>query len=146
VPDEISPEHVRKDRSYTWEKQSYLHASYADQQIAVLGIVVTTRGRTPFQNPLKPSRRSISRQPSTKPLTFRNSESVAVPLVCNIVFTTSIGVVRAAANPPATAPAEQCVIGSYFLVGLIAVEIDSYARNCRAVNGTVIESVVGYDT
>jgi hypothetical protein len=122
---------------------SYLQASYADQQMAVLGIVVTTRGRTPLKNPLKPSLLCNRRQPSRNPLTFRNSGSVAVPLVCSIVLTTSIGVVRAAAKPPATAPAAQCVTGSYFLVGLIAVEIDSYARNCSAVNGTVIERVVG---
>lgn len=62
-----------------------------------------------------------------------------------MVFITSIGVVRAAAKPPATAPARQCVRGSYSLRGFIVVEIDSYARNCSAVKGTVIESVVGYE-
>lgn len=59
---------------------------------------------------------------------------------------TSIGVVRAAANPPAMAPARQCVKGSYFLTGFIVVDMDSYARNCSAVKGTVMESVVGYET
>jgi len=130
-------------KNLIWKINSYLQASYADQQMAVLGIVVTTLGRTPLKKPLRPSLFCSRRQPSRNPLTFRSSGSVAVPLVCSIVLTTSIGVVRAAAKPPATAPAEQCVTGSYFLVGLIAVEIDSYARNCRAVNGTVIERVVG---
>jgi hypothetical protein len=59
------------------------------------------------------------------PLTFLNSASVAVPLVCNIVLTTSMGVVRAAAKPPATPPAMQCVVGSYFFFGFIKVDNDS---------------------
>jgi hypothetical protein len=63
-----------------------------------------------------------------------------------MVLMTSIGVVRAAANPPATAPATQCVKGSYIFRGFIVVDMDSYARNWRAVNGTVMDKVVGYET
>jgi len=124
---------------------AYLDASYADQQIAVLGIVVTILGRTPLKNPRRPSLRYNSLQPAMNPFTDRSSGSAAVPRVCNIVLITSMGVVKAAAKPPATAPAVQCVKGSYFLLGFIAVDMDSYARNWRAVKGTVIESVVGYE-
>jgi len=62
-----------------------------------------------------------------------------------MVLMTSIGVVNAAANPPAIAPATQCVHGSYLFVGFITVDNDSYARNCNAVNGTVMDKVVGYE-
>ena len=93
-------------------ERTHLQASYADQQIAVLGIVVTTLGLTPLKNPLSPSLLFSNLQPSRKPFTFLNSGSFAVPLVCSIVFTTSIGVVSAAAKPPATPPAAQCVKGS----------------------------------
>lgn len=114
--------------------------------MAVLGIVVTTLGRTPLKNPRRPSRWYISLQPAVNPFTDLSSGSEAVPRVCSIVLITSIGVVRAAAKPPATAPAMQCVNGSYVLLGFIVVDIDSYARNWRAVKGTVIDKVVGYET
>ncbi len=92
--------------------QTYLEASYADQQIAVLGMVVTILGRTPLKKPRNPSRRYISRQPVAKLLTDLNSGSEADPRVWSIVLMTSMGVVKAAANPPAIAPAVQCVKGS----------------------------------
>lgn len=113
--------------------------------MAVLGIVVTIRGRTPLKKPRKPSRWYNKRQPPTKLLMFCTAGSLDVPLVCKIVLMTSMGVVRPAAKPPATAPAKQCVTGSYFFVGFKVVDSDSYARNWRAVKGTVMESVVGYD-
>lgn len=125
MSDEIGPENSQLRLEMLREGKTYLQASYADQQIAVLGIVVTTRGLTPLKKPLKPSRLSNNRHPSINPLTCRSSGSEAVPLVCSIVLTTSIGVVSAAANPPATAPAEQCVTGSYTFLGFMNVEIDS---------------------
>ena len=91
---------------------TYLQNSYADQQMAVLGIVVTTRGLTPLKKPLKPSRWYSSWQPPMKLLTFLTWGSVEVPRVWSIVLMTSMGVVRPAANPPATPPAMQCVNGS----------------------------------
>lgn len=59
---------------------------------------------------------------------------------------TSKGVVKPAANAPANAPEVQWVIGSYPLSGFITFDKDSYAVNCRAVNGTVMQRVVGYET
>ena len=59
---------------------------------------------------------------------------------------TSNGVVKPAAKPPARPPATQCVNGSYVLGGFITFDIDSYAMNWRAVNGTVMHKVVGYET
>src|SRR4051794_25990071 len=109
-------------------------------------MVVRTLGPTPLKKPRAPSFFNKRRQPAINPLTVLSSRSWALPRVCNMVLMTSIGVVRAAAKPPATAPAKQCVTGSYFLVGFINVEMDSYARNWRAVKGTVMERVVGYET
>lgn len=51
-----------------------------------------------------------------------------------------------AATAPASPPAMQCVKGSYSFFGFMTFEIDSYAMNCVAVKGMVIQRVVGYDT
>lgn len=60
---------------------TYLENSYADQQMAVLGMVVTTRGRTPLKKPRKPARLYNNRQPPTKLFTLLTSGSVEVPRV-----------------------------------------------------------------
>ena len=77
--------------------------SYADQQIAVLGAVVSTLAFMPLKNPFIPSLRQIKSAASNNPLACLISRSVDVPLVCSKVFTTSRGVVAAAAIPPAVA-------------------------------------------
>lgn len=82
------------------------------QQIAVLGIVVITLGRTPRKNPAYPCCRLIMDAALNNPLAVRMSASRAVPLVCNNVLMTSRGVVRPAATAPASAPAVQWVTGS----------------------------------
>ncbi len=117
--------------------------SYPYQHIAVLGMVVIIRGLNPRQNPAYPSLLLIIAAASTKPFAFRISGSVIDPRVCSSVLITSNGVVIAAAKPPASPPATQCVIGSYFFEGFIIRDRDSYAINCIAVNGTVIVKVVG---
>lgn len=120
-----TPSTERAISSEVEENVTYLENSYADQQIAVLGIVVTILGRIPLKKPLKPSLRYSNLHPAVNPLTVLSSASVAVPRVCSIVLITSMGVVSPAAKPPATAPATQCVKGSYFLEGFIVVEMDS---------------------
>ena len=80
---------------------------------------------------------------SKRPRADRILRSSVVPLVCSRVFITSSGVVIPAAKPPASPPATQCVTGSYVLGGFITFDIDSYAMNCSAVKGTVMQRVVG---
>jgi hypothetical protein len=123
---------------------SVVHQTY--QQIAVLGMVVTILGFNPRKNPRQPSRCRMTAAAWNNPRTFRNSLSVAVPLVCSNVFITSSGVVMPAAIPPATPPAKQCVYGSYDPFWLRTFDMLSYAVNCIAVNGTVMQRVVGYET
>ena len=121
--------------------------SYADQQMAVLGAAVTTLAFMPRKKPFEPSLLQIIPAALKSPFARRISMSVDEPLVCNSVFTTSKGVVAAAAKPPAKPPAVQCVSGSYpgLLLRCMAFVIDSYAVNCNAVKGTVIVNVVGYE-
>ncbi len=113
------------------------------QQIAVLGIVVNTRGPSPRKKPFQPLRLLIIEAASHNPLAFLISSSCAVPLVCNNVLTTSNGVVIPAATAPARPPAVQCVKGSYFLDGFSTFDNDSYAVNWIAVKGIVMVNVVG---
>ena len=102
-----------------------LAISYAVQQMAVLGMVVTILGFSPLKKPVQPSLRWMIRAASKSPFTFRNSASAAVPLVCSSVLITSSGVVMPAATPPAIPPAKQCVYGSYFPVGFSSLTEDS---------------------
>jgi hypothetical protein len=55
LADEIGPEPKVRSCIRKGESITHLQASYADQQMAVLGIVVTTLGLTPLKNPLSPS-------------------------------------------------------------------------------------------
>lgn len=89
-----------------------LATSYADQHIAVLGAAVTTRALIPLKKPFIPSLLQMIPAAPKRPLAFRISASDDVPRVCNNVFTTSNGVVAAAAKPPARPPAVQCTSGS----------------------------------
>ena len=86
--------------------------SYALQQIAVLGAAVTTRAFIPLKNPFAPSLLHIIPAPWKSPRACLISRSELAPLVCNNVLITSSGVVAAAANPPASPPAVQCIKGS----------------------------------
>jgi len=82
------------------------------QHIAVLGAAVTTLAFIPLKKPFAPSLLPIILAASINPLHLLISASVELPLVCSSVFITSRGVVAAAAKPPASPPAVQCVSGS----------------------------------
>jgi hypothetical protein len=107
---------------------------------------VTTRGASPRVNPRQPSRRAMIRSASAIPRAPRISASVLDPRVCSSVFATSSGVVSAAATAPAVPPHTACASGEYAPLGLSAFFACSYTVNCAAVNGTLIVSVVGYET
>ena len=123
-----------------------LKNSYDSQHSALLGMCVTTRGVSPLENPRSPSRRHMILSASSIPRQYLISESVEVPRVCNNVFATSSGVVIPAATPPATPPATICDNGEYSPPGFMNFFTCSYTVNWAAVNGTVIVSVVGYET
>ena len=114
-----------------------------NQQIAVLGMVVRTRGRSPRKKPVQPLRLYMIEAACQRPLACLISRSLEVPRVCRSVLTTSSGVVIAAATAPAKPPAVMWVATSYFFPGLRTLEMDSYAVNWMAVNGIVMLSVVG---
>ena len=113
------------------------------QQIAVLGIVEIIRGRAPRRNPPQPNCRLMIAAALISPLADRTSSFAARPRVCSSVLTTSRGVVIPAAKAPANPPAMQWVNGSYSCPGFMNLESDSYATNCVAVKGTVMQRVVG---
>ena len=74
------------------------------------------------------------------------SQSSKTHCVCMRVFTTSMGVVAAAARPPATPPAANCTANPSFSASLAlnsAVFALSYAAKWIAVKGTFIANVVG---
>ena len=74
------------------------------------------------------------------------SHSASSQCVCILVFTTSMGVVTAAAKPPATPPAVNCVKNVSSSTSPPRNNLpDSYAAKCMAVNGTFMASVVGYE-
>lgn len=95
------------------------------QQMAVLGMVVTIRGRQPLMNPLQPNCVLIIWAALTRPRTLRILAWELKPRVCSNVLITSSGVVMPAANAPARPPATQWVIGSYSFWGFITLDNDS---------------------
>lgn len=113
------------------------------QQIAVLGIVEIILGRSPRRKPAQPNCFLIMLAALKSPRAVRASPFSAVPRVWRTVLITSSGVVTAAATAPARPPAIQCVKGSYPFPGFITFDNDSYAMNCDAVKGIVMQSVVG---
>ena len=113
------------------------------QQIAVLGMVEIILGRMPRRKPRQPNWRLIMAAVVKSPRAERISLSSARPRVWRRVLITSRGVVIPAATAPARPPAIQCVNGSYSFFGFMIFDIDSYATNCVAVKGTVMQSVVG---
>jgi len=117
--------------------------STTHQQMAVLGAAVTTLALIPRKKPFAPSLLAMILAASIRPLAFRISTSAPFPRVCKSVLITSKGVVAAAASPPASPPAVQCVTGSYPSRRLMSLDSDSYAVNCSAVKGTVMARVVG---
>lgn len=127
-------------------RQYALKNSYDSQHNALLGMCVTTRGVRPLKNPRSPSRRQMIPSAPSMPRQYRISGTVEVPRVCKSVFATSRGVVRPAATPPATPPATMCAKGEYSPRGFINFFTCSYTVNWAAVKGTVMVSVVGYET
>lgn len=116
---------VRGPEAVSVVKPHVDNGRHTDQQMAVLGIVVTILGLRPLKKPLQPSRRLMILAASHRPLTFRSSASAADPRVCSRVLITSSGVVTPAASPPASPPAVQCVYGSHRPVGFIVLDSDS---------------------
>ena len=111
--------------------------------MAVLGMVVMILGLQPLMKPLQPNSFLMIDAAVNRPFALRMSACSLNPRVCKSVLMTSRGVVIPAAKAPAKPPATQWVIGSYSFRGFITCDNDSYAMNCVAVNGTVIQSVVG---
>lgn len=74
------------------------------QHIAVLGMVVIIRGRSPRKKPPHPCCFLMIAAASSKPFADRISELLAVPRVCSKVLMTSRGVVKLAAKAPANPP------------------------------------------
>lgn len=89
-----------------------MNACKTCQHIAVLGMVVMIRGRSPRKNPGHPCRLLMMAAAPNKPFADLIAASLDVPRVCNKVLMTSRGVVTPAAKAPAKPPETQCVKGS----------------------------------
>ena len=119
---------VQDSPSDFWSKSKVVNillTGWTYQQIAVLGIVVIIRGRSPRRKPPQPCCLLMIEAATKSPFADRISASFAVPRVCKRVLMTSRGVVRPAANAPANPPAHIWVIGLYSFVGLMTFESDS---------------------